>query len=72
MKQLIKKIFQLKKTVTGNLAVGDVQRTIITSFGIPVLERRRVLLGVAPISSITGGGGGNRRSANHPHGVAVL
>ncbi len=57
MKQCIKKIFQIKKVVTGNLAVGDTQRTIISSFGIPVIERRRVLLGAAPISSITGGGG---------------
>ncbi len=68
MKQRIKKIFQLKKIHSGNLAVGDVQRTMITSFSIPILERCRILLGSAPISSINEGGGGNRRTSNHPHG----
>ncbi len=57
MKQRIKKIFQLKKIHSGNLAVGDVQRTMITSFSIPILERCRILLGSAPISSINEGGG---------------
>lgn len=45
----------LQKTVIGDLAASNEQRTIISAFGINILERRRVLLGTANIS---GGGGG--------------
>ncbi len=44
----------LQKTVIGDLAASNEQRTIISAFGINILERRRVLLGTANIS---GGGG---------------
>ena len=46
-----------KKTVIGDLTAGDVQRTTISCLGIPILERRRVLLASVPIPSISGGGG---------------
>lgn len=52
----------LQKTVIGDLAASNEQRTIISAFGINILERRRVLLGTANIS---GGGGGYRRVAKH-------
>ncbi len=48
-----------KKTVIGDLTAGDVQRTTISCLGIPILERRRVLLASVPIPSISGGGGGH-------------
>lgn len=44
-----------KKTVIGDLTAGDVQRTTISCLGIPILERRRVLLASVPIPSISGG-----------------
>ena len=52
----LQKLLHLKKTVIGSLAPNEVQRTIISFFGIHILERRRILLGSMPISSISGGG----------------
>ncbi len=53
-KQILKKVFRLKREVAGKLVLGNALTITLTSFGIPILGKKRVLLGAFPVFS--GGG----------------
>lgn len=52
---MLKKIFQ--KKVEGDIAPMQQQVTKFLFWGVPILQRRTVLLGAVPINSDFSGGG---------------